>query len=232
MKTTVFKLVIIPLLLIAGAVGLSSCKEEENSFLTVDETPITATAEAGTYSMAVSSNGEWTAIVEDAANNEWCTLTNASGANNGTVTVNVTENIDTTPRSATVKITSGSLTKSVIINQETRAYENHDISACGVNDPLQNIEWLSAFCENLNETHEFKSVRIDLYKVIDKDEYFFKIDIYHFATFNCINWNNCMGELIIRLCFGEPPPLELMERYLEFLKDKKFVAKLFHCVKQ
>ena len=120
MKTTIFKHAITSLLLIAGAVSFSSCKEEERpSLITVDETPITAMAAAGTYAIAVSSNGEWTAVVEDAANHEWCTLINASGVNNGTVTVNVAENTTLTPRSATVRIISGSLTKSVTINQET-----------------------------------------------------------------------------------------------------------------
>ena len=30
-------------------------------------------------------------------------------------------------------------------------YENHDISVCGVNDPLQNTEWLKEYCENIKD---------------------------------------------------------------------------------
>ena len=106
------------LLLMAGS--FYACQKEKNQtepFLTVDETPVTATTVAGSYSIAVSSNGEWTAVVEDAANNDWCTLTNTSGNGNGTITINVAENTSLTARTATVKITSGSLTKSVVINQ-------------------------------------------------------------------------------------------------------------------
>ena len=90
----------------------------EEPFLTVDETPIAATAAAGMYSIAVSSNGAWTAVVEDAKNHAWCTLTGASGTNTGVITVNVAENPFFTARSATVKITVGDLTKYVVITQE------------------------------------------------------------------------------------------------------------------
>ena len=103
------------ILFLVGIIGLTSC--EEQPFLTIDEIPITAVA-AGTYTVAVSSNGEWTALVEDAVNNEWCMLTNASGTNDGTVTVHVAENTTPVPRNATVSITLGNLTKSVVINQD------------------------------------------------------------------------------------------------------------------
>ena len=88
--------------------------EDPAPFLIVDETPITATAEAATCSIAVNSNNDWTAVVENA---DWCTLTNSTGGGDAVITVRVAENTDYTPRSATVKITSGNLTKSVVINQ-------------------------------------------------------------------------------------------------------------------
>ena len=84
---------------------------------TVDETPIAATATAGTYQIAVNCDGAWTALVENAGNHAWCTLTNASGTNAGAITVHVAENPLFTTRSATVKITGGEITKSVVINQ-------------------------------------------------------------------------------------------------------------------
>ena len=102
------------------AVSFYSCTEKIKiePFLTVDETPVTANTEAGTYSIVISSNGEWTAIVENAAAHDWCTLTNASGSENGTLTVNLAENTTLTARSATVKITSEGLTKSVVFTQK------------------------------------------------------------------------------------------------------------------
>jgi len=85
--------------------------EPEPPFLIVDETPITAPAEGGTFSIAVNSNGEWTAVAEDA---DWLNL----AQNNDTVFVNVEENLSFEERSATLNITLGSLTKSVVVNQD------------------------------------------------------------------------------------------------------------------
>jgi len=106
-------------------VNQEAAEEPEPPFLTVDETPITATAGAGTYSIVVSSNSEWTAVVEDAENHTWCTLSNNTGNGDGVITVNVTQNAPFTARSATIKITSGNLTKSVVINQSS-ALENSE----------------------------------------------------------------------------------------------------------
>jgi len=104
------------LLMLAGS--FFSCGDKEkplDSFLTVDETPmIIETAEAGVYSIVVNSNATWTAIVENA---DWCTLTNSNGSGDAVITVNVAENTLYIARSATIKITSGSLTKSIVINQ-------------------------------------------------------------------------------------------------------------------
>jgi hypothetical protein len=115
-KTTIFTAI---LLILTGF--FVSCDEKENPpepFLTIDESPITATADAGTFFIEVSSNGAWTAVVEDAENNDWCTLTGASGSNEGVIIVNIAKNPLYTTRSATVKIILGSLTKSVVVNQE------------------------------------------------------------------------------------------------------------------
>jgi hypothetical protein len=115
-KTTVFLAI---LLMLTGT--FVSCDDKENPsepFLTIAETPITATAEAGTYTISVHSSGAWTAVVEDTENSDWCTLSDTTGINKGTIVVNVAINTAYTTRSATVKITSENFTKSVIINQK------------------------------------------------------------------------------------------------------------------
>jgi hypothetical protein len=45
-------------------------------------------------------------------------------------------------------------------------YENHDISACGVEDPLRNIEWLKAITDEILLAKEDirRSFKIDLYQ--------------------------------------------------------------------
>ena len=115
MKTNLLKFTAF-LLIVAGCIF--SCKDKENLFLEIDETTIPAAAGAGTYSIAVSSNDRWTAIVKDAGNHTWCTLDNASGTNDGIIIVNIAENLLFTARSATVEITLGNLTKSVQFDQE------------------------------------------------------------------------------------------------------------------
>ena len=109
-----------------------------------------------------------------------------------------------------------------------------NISVCGVNDPLKNIEWLREYCKSLNETQNFSSVSIDLYKVIDKDEYVFKIGTFYseldfFPCSYSMIWRNCIGENIFGVLSCSPPRPGLVE---EFLKDKEFVTELLHYVKQ
>jgi hypothetical protein len=107
-------------LLLVFAGFFVSCNEEKDPppmkpFLIVDETPRTVTAEGETLIIAVSSNGEWTAVVEDAENNTWLSLTKA---NNSAVTVNIGKNTLHTTRRTTVKITLEDMTKSVKIIQD------------------------------------------------------------------------------------------------------------------
>ena len=113
-------------------------------------------------------------------------------------------------------------------------YENHDISACGVDDPLRNIEWLREYCESLKKTQNFSSAYIHLYKVIGTDENLFKIAI-SYSEFDdspfaySENWKNCIGEHIFSVNSGVPPEPRRLE---SFLKDKEFVIELFYFIKQ
>ena len=112
-------------LMLAGS--FFSCGEKEKPFepfLTVDETPITIeTAEAGVYSIVVNSNCEWAAVVENA---EWCALDKNSGSGDDVIIATIAENTLCTPRSATVKITSGSLTKFVYVSQAHASEDDID----------------------------------------------------------------------------------------------------------
>jgi Leucine-rich repeat (LRR) protein len=81
--------------------------------LSLDKASIPATAEAGTYTIAVTSNSTWTAE----SNADWCTLADDSGNGNGTVTVNVTENSTVSTRTATITVSSGTLTEQVAVTQ-------------------------------------------------------------------------------------------------------------------
>jgi len=113
-------------------------------------------------------------------------------------------------------------------------YENHNISACGVNDPLHNIKWLKEYCGNIKEKKNFLSAHIHLYSIIDKDDYVFCISIDH-SDFDdspfryTAQYTNCTGDLIINVNSGVPI---LPDKLEEFLKDKELVTEIFHFVKQ
>ncbi|MDR2064109.1 MAG: BACON domain-containing protein, partial [Prevotellaceae bacterium] len=81
------------LILIAftGIVAVSSCSKEEPApapALLVDIPNIPAMAEAGVYSIKITSNSAWTAESSET----WCLLDKTSGSGSDTVTLSVDEN--------------------------------------------------------------------------------------------------------------------------------------------
>jgi uncharacterized protein (TIGR02145 family) len=82
--------------------------------LVVNPAAIDAAANAGSYSITITSNAAWTA----ATNAEWLTIDPASGDGNGTVTVNVAGNSQTETRTATVTVTVAALTETITVTQE------------------------------------------------------------------------------------------------------------------
>ena len=68
----------------------------------------------------IVSNTSW----EITSNQAWCTVQPASGADNRSITVSVTENTNTTSRQATLSITAGDINEQVTIYQEGRGVES------------------------------------------------------------------------------------------------------------
>jgi len=118
--------------------------------------------------------------------------------------------------------------------QKYDIFENHDISACGISDPLQNIEWLREYCKNIKEKKDILPVSVNLYKVIGKDEYIFQISVpspIEYAPneyYSTLYFRNCYGDTVFRWETVTPPS----ELYSDFMKDKEYITKLFHFVKQ
>ena len=119
-------------------------------------------------------------------------------------------------------------------------YENHNISACGIDDPLQNIEWLKEYYKNLRESQDISSININLYKVIGTDEDIFQI----YFTFPIENdpvqgttgfekqWRDCTGKIIFRVLYPGTPMLpESQEKLNEFFKNIKYITEMFHFIK-
>ncbi len=83
--------------------------------LTIDKTEANVSNGSGSFTVKVISNGNWT--VSSAAN--WLTASPNSGNNNGTITVNYTENTESSERSGTISVVGGGITRTCNIYQES-----------------------------------------------------------------------------------------------------------------
>jgi hypothetical protein len=115
------------------------------------------------------------------------------------------------------------------IEPKYEIYENHEISACGVEDPLRNIEWLANYYQKYISRKDVSEVYIFLYKINDKDEYVFETSIpSHFEHYYSVSYRNCLGDNIFQWETINPSN----PSYEDFMKDKVSVGELFHMVKQ
>jgi uncharacterized protein (TIGR02145 family) len=86
-------------------------------YLVADESPVVAGTTGGAFPVLLASNASWTAAVS-AEGDGWCTVTPAAGTGYGTLTITVAEStLEAPDRSATVTITSGTLTQTVAVTQ-------------------------------------------------------------------------------------------------------------------
>ena len=115
-------------------------------------------------------------------------------------------------------------------------YGTYSFSVCGVNDPLQNIEWLRECCKSFEGTLKASSFSIyhsiSLYKVTGTNEHLFLIansysDFGSSPFLYSESWRNCAGEIVFSVESGAPPMPGVVEAFLE---DKEFVDKLFYLV--
>lgn len=113
---------------ILASMVAGSCKDDENEeelFITVnpEELVFANSGEELSQSVEVKSNGKWTAaFVEDSVSN-WASTDVKSGEGNGVIRITVLENAGT-ERSATLKLTSGSVTTNVQITQNAKEGES------------------------------------------------------------------------------------------------------------
>ena len=79
------------------------------------------------------------------------------------------------------------------VEPEYEVYENHDISACGVNDPLRNLDWLAEFTEEnrrpvQGNLYYYWNLRIELYANTDTYEeyivFFYSINMKHTENYS------------------------------------------------
>ncbi len=82
--------------------------------LSVDKSSLSFAKEAGSQTVTITSNVNWTATSDQS----WATVSPASGSNNGTLTVNVTANTGENQRQATITLASGTINRTISVVQQ------------------------------------------------------------------------------------------------------------------
>ena len=102
--------------------------------------------------------------------------------------------------------------------------EKHDITACGVKDPLVNLPWLAELCKNSSKEGEMS---IFLLQDTITQDYFFEtnrvFELYGRGKFSRGECYNCEGDTVMIYNTITPPKPE----EVAFDKDKKHLGVIF-----
>jgi hypothetical protein len=91
-------------------------------------------------SATITSNVAWTA----SSNQAWATVLPASGTNNGTLTINVAANPNTTQRTAAITITGGGITRTITVTQDAAIAANLQVNPNALTAPAAGQNGLTA----------------------------------------------------------------------------------------
>ena len=105
-------------------------------------------------------------------------------------------------------------------------YENHDVTACGVKDPLVNLPWLAEECEKAKKAKNGETTISLLQDTVTKDNVF-KLMYYYKnkGDIYIIYGYNCSGKELYRSGLGLTPPDSEIEE--AFYKNKKHLGIIF-----
>ena len=105
-------------------------------------------------------------------------------------------------------------------------YANHDVTACGVKDPLVNLPWLAEECEKAKKAKNGETTISLLQDTVTKDNVF-KLMYYYKnkGDIYIIYGYNCSGKELYRSGLGLTPPDSEIEE--EFYKNKKHLGIIF-----
>ena len=105
-------------------------------------------------------------------------------------------------------------------------YERHDITACGVKDPLVNLPWLAEECEKAKKAKNGETTISLLQDTVTKDNVF-KLMYYYKnkGDIYIIYGYNCSGKELYRSGLGLTPPDSEIEE--AFYKNKKHLGIIF-----
>lgn len=102
-------------------------------------------------------------------------------------------------------------------------YENHEITACGVKDPLNSIEWLAKA-----EKDPKSLISIGLYKNIHSEENYFAFHWPNELGYTSSNYYDCNGKLVFGWNSVSSPG---ESSYEKFFSDKEFVTMIWEVKK-
>ena len=84
-----------------------------NPTLQLNKSSMTFESSNGSISFTITSNTSWSVT----SNQTWCKVSTSSGSDNGTITVNVSENTSTSSRTATITVKTGGLSQTFTVTQ-------------------------------------------------------------------------------------------------------------------
>lgn len=99
-----------------GSVVIAYLRDDSND-LSVSPTSLDFTADGGVKTVNITSNTSWTA----SSNQAWVTVSPKAGTENDELTIKVSANTSTSPRNATVTISSGDTSKTIEIIQDGKS---------------------------------------------------------------------------------------------------------------
>ena len=118
------------------------------------------------------------------------------------------------------------VTAVVSCTRKPTIYANHDITACGVKDPLVNLPWLAEECEKAKKAKNGETTISLLQDTVTKDNVF-KLMYYYKnkGDIYIIYGYNCSGKELYRSGLGLTPPDSEIEE--AFYKNKKHLGIIF-----
>lgn len=118
---------------------------QETDYLNLSTTTHNVKATGGTINLSFSTNTSWTA----SSNQSWCTLSETSGAKDAQKpTMTIAENTDESPRTATVTLKAGKVSKTVTVQQEGKEADKITISKTTIDIPTEEGNFTLTFTTN------------------------------------------------------------------------------------
>ena len=97
-----------------GILTVKVTQNEANAAISLDTSSLEFTSSSGEQTFNIAANTSWTVSSDQA----WCSVSPTSGSNNGSVMVKVSENTQTSERTATITVKTDADTRTVSVTQK------------------------------------------------------------------------------------------------------------------